>query len=64
MLSYLQDYENFYGPFRLFQFISVRAILAGVTALLIGFIVGPKIINFLRKLEQDKHFAISKRSVN
>ena len=56
MLSYLQDYENFYGPFRLFQFISVRAILAGVTALLIGFIAGPKIINFLRKLGARQAF--------
>ena len=26
MLSYLQYWESFFGPFRLFQFISVRAI--------------------------------------
>jgi phospho-N-acetylmuramoyl-pentapeptide-transferase len=48
MLSYLQFYEEFFGPLRLFQFISIRAIGAGVTALIFGFYLGPKIIAFLR----------------
>ena len=48
MLSYLQFFEDFFGPLRLFQFISIRAIAAGVTALIFGFYLGPKIIHFLR----------------
>ena len=48
MLSYLQFYEDFFGPLRLFQFISIRAIGAGVTALIFGFYLGPKIIHFLK----------------
>ena len=56
MLSYLQDYESIYGPFRLFQFISIRAIFAGVTALVIGFLAGPRLISFLRKLGARQAF--------
>ena len=48
MLSYLQNYEEFFGPLRLFQFISVRAIIAGITAMLIGFFIGPRLIRFLQ----------------
>ena len=48
MLSYLQFYEEFFGPFRLFQFISVRAIIAGITAMLTGFFIGPRLIRFLQ----------------
>ena len=48
MLSYLQFYEDYFGPLRLFQFISIRAIGAGVTALIFGFYLGPKVIHFLR----------------
>ena len=35
-------YEAIFGPLRLFQFISVQAILAGITALVIGYILGLK----------------------
>ena len=48
MLSYLQSWEEILGPLRLFQFISVRAILAGISALFIGFILGPVIIRKLK----------------
>ena len=48
MLSYLQFYESFFGPLRLFQFISVRAIFAGITALLIGYFIGPTLIKYLQ----------------
>lgn len=48
MLSYLQFYEETFGPLRLFQFISVRAIIAGITAMLIGFFIGPRLIRFLQ----------------
>ena len=48
MLSYLQFAEDWFGPLRLFQFISVRAIFAGITALLLGFVLGPKLIRGLQ----------------
>ena len=48
MLSYLQYAEDWFGPLRLFQFISVRAIFAGVSALVIGFFLGPRVIRFLQ----------------
>ena len=56
MFSYLQEYEYLFGPLRLFQFISVRAIFAGVTALLIGFFAGPRLISFLKELGARQSF--------
>ncbi|MAL86512.1 MAG: phospho-N-acetylmuramoyl-pentapeptide-transferase [Opitutae bacterium] len=56
MLSYLQLGEEFFGPLRLFQFISVRAILAGITALLFGFFLGPKLITLLRDFGAKQAF--------
>ena len=50
MLSYLQFSEDLFGPLRLFQFISVRSIMAGITALFIGFWAGPRVIGFLQNL--------------
>jgi phospho-N-acetylmuramoyl-pentapeptide-transferase len=51
MLYYLTQYLNaLYDPpgFGMFQFITVRASLAGITALLIGLVVGRRIIRWLR----------------
>ena len=48
MLSYFQFGEDAFGPLRLFQFISVRAVLAGITALFFGFLFGPKLIRVLQ----------------
>ena len=56
MLSYLQLGEEFFGPLRLFQFISVRAILAGITALFFGFFLGPKLISLLRDFGAKQAF--------
>ena len=56
MLSYLQFYEEIFGPLRLFQFISIRAIGAGVTALIFGFYLGPKIIKFLKSFGARQAF--------
>lgn len=56
MLSYLQFGEDWFGPLRLFQFISIRAILAGITALLFGFVLGPKLIKTLRSFGARQAF--------
>lgn len=56
MLSYLQFGEDFFGPLRLFQFISVRAIFAGVSALFLGFLFGPLIIRALQSFGARQAF--------
>jgi phospho-N-acetylmuramoyl-pentapeptide-transferase len=56
MLSYLQFGEDWFGPFRLFQFISIRAIFAGITALLFGFVFGPKLISALQRFGAKQAF--------
>jgi phospho-N-acetylmuramoyl-pentapeptide-transferase len=51
MLYYLIDYiDNLYDPpgFGMFQFITFRAALAVITALLVSFWLGPKVIRILR----------------
>jgi phospho-N-acetylmuramoyl-pentapeptide-transferase len=39
--------EGYYGGFRVFQFITLRAILAALTALTIALFVGPSMIRML-----------------
>lgn len=48
MLIWLAEYlQHYYRAFSVFQYITLRAILAAMTALLISLIVGPKMIQFL-----------------
>ena len=56
MLSYLQSGEEWFGPLRLFQFISVRAILAGITAMFIGFALGQRLIRGLQSFGARQAF--------
>ena len=56
MLSWLQFGEDIWGPLRLFQYISVRALGAGITALIIGFWVGPYLISNLKKIGAKQAF--------
>ena len=51
MLSYLANYSDLYGPLRLFEFRTVRAVLAVLTALGIGFAIGPLLIRRFRELK-------------
>ncbi len=52
MLLYLTEYlMQFDGAFRVFQYLTLRAILGALAALIISFIVGPWMI---RKLTRDK----------
>ena len=56
MLSYLQSGEEWFGPLRLFQFISVRAILAEITGMFIGFALGPRLIRGLQSFGARQAF--------
>ena len=51
MLSYLANYSEYFGPLRLFEFRTVRTVLAALTALLIGFAIGPALIRKFRELK-------------
>ncbi|MEO0511017.1 MAG: phospho-N-acetylmuramoyl-pentapeptide-transferase [Verrucomicrobiota bacterium] len=50
MLSYLADLEHIFGPLRLFRYLTLRSAFAGMTALGVGFLVGPWIFAKLREL--------------
>ncbi|MGJ8653510.1 MAG: phospho-N-acetylmuramoyl-pentapeptide-transferase [Opitutaceae bacterium] len=56
MLSYLADFEAYFGPLRLFRYLTLRAAFAGMTAMGIGFILGPWIFAKLRELRAKQAF--------
>tara|TARA_Y100000588_G_scaffold53478_1_gene50486 strand:- start:1507 stop:2607 length:1101 start_codon:yes stop_codon:yes gene_type:complete len=49
MLSYLADFESYWGPLRLFRYITFRALLGSATALVIGFAVAGPLFSRLRQ---------------
>ena len=51
MLSYLSEYAHVFGPLRLLHSITVRTVGAAATALIIGFIIGPWLIQRFRVLK-------------
>ncbi len=51
MLSYLANYSEYFGPLRLFEFRTVRTVLAVLTALGIGFAIGPMLIRRFREMK-------------
>lgn len=50
MLYYLHYYRDFFGPLRLFEYVSFRSGGALLTAMLIGFLLGPTTVRFLKHL--------------
>ncbi len=57
MLSYLSNFEGKFGPLRLLRYITVRMMLATVTAALIGFVLGPWLIRRFRALKLGQSYA-------
>ncbi len=54
MLYFLFEYiEKVFNPpgFGVFQFLTFRSMLAAITSLVMAFYIGPKLINYLRKLQ-------------
>ena len=52
MLSqWLQGLSPEFGFFRVFQYLTFRAVMAAMTALLIGLVAGPKVIRILTSLK-------------
>jgi phospho-N-acetylmuramoyl-pentapeptide-transferase len=56
MLSYLAEFEHLFGPLRLFRYLTLRAAFAGMTALGIGFFIGPWLFAKLRALRARQAF--------
>jgi phospho-N-acetylmuramoyl-pentapeptide-transferase len=56
MLTYLADFEEYFGPLRLLRAITPRGLLAAVTAALISFLLGPWLIRELRRLKFGQHY--------
>jgi len=56
MLSYLSTFDSYFGPLRLLRYNSVRTIGAAITALLIGFLIGPWLIRRFRELKFGQHY--------
>ena len=51
MLTYLADYSEYWGPLRLLKYMTLRTVFAAMTALIIGFIIGPRLIAKFRQLK-------------
>ncbi len=56
MLTYLENWEEIFGPLRLFRYLSVRSVAAAATALLMAFLLGPWLIEKLRYLKAAQAF--------
>ncbi|MGC6481748.1 MAG: phospho-N-acetylmuramoyl-pentapeptide-transferase [Porticoccaceae bacterium] len=55
MLLWLAEYlSEFYSPFTVFKYLTLRGILAVLTALLISLIAGPKVIRLLNRLQMGQ----------
>jgi len=56
MLSYLSQLEEYFGPLRVLQYLTLRTLLAAGTAALVGFYIGPGLIRHLRRLKIGQHY--------
>ena len=56
MLSYLADFENYFHPLRLLRSHTFRTVMAAITAIFIGFLIGPWLIAKLRRLKFGQHY--------
>ena len=51
LLPVFEYLSEFFGPFRVVEFLSTRAILATLTSLLFALILGPKFINKMKDIQ-------------
>ena len=56
MLSYLAQFDDYFGPLRLLRFITLRTLLAAGTATAIGFLIAPWLIARLRARKVGQHY--------
>ncbi len=51
LAQWLQSHGSEFGPFRVFQYLTFRAVMAAMTALLMGLVAGPRVITRLTELK-------------
>lgn len=51
MLSYLADFENYWGPLRLFRYITFRALFGSATSLVLCFVIAGPLLTRLRQFK-------------
>ncbi|MFT3782337.1 MAG: phospho-N-acetylmuramoyl-pentapeptide-transferase [Nibricoccus sp.] len=56
MLSYLANFDQYFGVLRVLQYHSFRMLMAAVTATMLGFILGPWLIRKLKILKFGQHY--------
>jgi phospho-N-acetylmuramoyl-pentapeptide-transferase len=56
MLSYLANFDEYFGPLRVLRYITLRTLMAAGTATVIGFILGPWLIHQLKLLKFGQHY--------
>ncbi|NBS72880.1 MAG: phospho-N-acetylmuramoyl-pentapeptide-transferase [Betaproteobacteria bacterium] len=54
LAQWLQSISPEFGYFRVFQYLTFRAVMAALTALLIGLIAGPAVIRYLTSIKIDQ----------
>ena len=54
--NFIYPLAEFFQPFNLFRYLTFRTICAAVTATLIGFVIGPRLIRYLRRLKFGQHY--------
>lgn len=55
MFFNLSEYQEVFGPLRVFQYVTVRSFGAAATAFLISMVLGPWFIRWLRKVNLGQH---------
>ncbi len=55
MLYYLSEFEELFSPFRVFQYITVRAVGGAGTAFVLSLILGPWVIKMLHKFKISQY---------
>ena len=63
MLKYIAELEHLWGPLRLFKYLTFRCALAAGIAFVIGLVIAPAIINFLRAKKLNQNTQRSKAEV-
>ena len=49
MLAYLAEFDEIFGPLRLFRYLTLRSVMAAVTSMMVGFAIAPWLLGKLRE---------------
>jgi len=60
MLSWLAEFQDYFGPLRLFRYLTLRMVLAAATALFVGFLVAPPLFRRLQALKMNQSLRTAK----